>query len=355
MKGQTATEGSFPIVGLGASAGGLDALRQILSRLPADTGMALVVLQHLDPGRPSLLASVLAADTRMPVVEATDGMRLEPNRVHVTPAAADLSVKQGVLMLVPRPQAGRLHLPIDLFFRDLAEDQPGRAIGVVLSGSGSDGTEGLRAIKDGGGITFVQEPGSAQFRGMPESALAAGAVDFQLPPEAIAQELVRLSQHPYLARAEAAEPAEAGAERAPPEPEEEQGLSRVLAAVRQHAQFDFSGYKRPTILRRITRRLAQRRLATMREYADVLGNDPGEAKALAQDILINVTSFFRDPEAFEALKEHVFPELLRHKEEGAPGPGRSAARGHRDGEGPRGSRAKGRLAAPWRCGRRVAP
>ncbi|MBN1209170.1 MAG: histidine kinase, partial [Myxococcaceae bacterium] len=302
---------AFPIVAIGASAGGLEALRQLFARLPDDTGMAFVVIQHLDPGRPSMLSSVLAGHVRMPVVEAADGMPAEPNRVYVIPPGADLSIHQGLLTLVARQQTRKLHLPVDSFFRALAADLSGRAIGVVLSGSASDGTEGLRAIKAAGGITLVQEPESAQFPSMPESAIAAGVADFRSSPEEIASELVRLSRHPYLAPSEVLE---VSADE--PRRDDEGSLSSILAAVRQHAQLDFRGYKRPTLMRRITRRMALRHLGSLNEYAESLRNDPSESKALGQDILIHVTSFFRDPAAFEALKQHVLPELLSHKEDG---------------------------------------
>lgn len=307
-----AMRSDFPIVAIGASAGGLEALRQLFSRLPADTGMAFVVIQHLDPGRPSMLSSVLAAAVQMPVVEVAAGMRAEPNRVYVIPPDADLSIHQGLLELVPRQQTRKLHLPIDSFFRALALDSSDQAIGVVLSGSASDGTEGLGAIKAAGGITFAQEPESAQFRSMPESAIAAGVVDFRLAPEEIASEIARLSRHSYLAPSSAPE---ASAEERPLDAEG--SIATVLTAVRQHAQLDFRGYKRPTIIRRIARRMALRRLGSLHEYAESVRNDPGESKALAQDILIQVTSFFRDAAAFEALKQHVLPELLAHKNDDA--------------------------------------
>jgi two-component system CheB/CheR fusion protein len=301
----------FPIVGIGASAGGLDALRQLFSQLPADTGMAYVVIQHLDPERPSLLVSLLAGGTTMPVVEVVDGMRAEPNRIHVIPPGSDLSIHDGVLWLAPRKLTGNLHLSIDSFFRALADDQPGRAIGVVLSGSASDGTRGLRAIKAAGGITFAQEPESAQFRSMPESAIAAGVVDFRSSPAAIGRELVRLGHHPYLVQDEGGEAAPDEASVA--EPDDEQSLASVLAAVRHHAQLDFRGYKRPTLMRRIARRMALRRFGSLSAYAESLRDDELEVKALGQDILIHVTSFFRDPAAFEALEHNVFAELLRRK------------------------------------------
>jgi len=312
--GDEAVNRTFPIVGIGASAGGLEALRQLFSGLPDDTGMAYVVIQHLDPGRPSLLSSVLAGVVRMPVVEVAAGMSAEPNRVHVIPPDADLSIQQGRLTLVPRGQSRKLHLPIDAFFRALADELPGRAIGVVLSGSAFDGTEGLRAIKAAGGITFAQEPDSAQFRSMPENAIAAGVVDFRAAPEAIASELVRLSRHAYFARPDILR---AGPDDTRPEPDEERSLAGVLGAIRQHAELDFRGYKRPTLMRRISRRMALRSVDALNTYAVSLRADPSEAKALARDILIHVTSFFRDPAAFEALKQHVLSELLAHKDDDA--------------------------------------
>jgi two-component system CheB/CheR fusion protein len=302
------------VVGIGASAGGLEALRQLFGNLPDDTGMAFVVIQHLDPDHPSMLASVLAGDVRMPVVEVTDGMRAAPNRVYVIPPHADISIDRGILALVPRSRTRTLHLPIDSFFRVLADEQPGRAIGVVLSGSGSDGTEGLRAIKAAGGITFAQHPESAQFRSMPESALAAGVVDFRLSPRDIASELARLGHDPYLARPpDDDDDVQAGADES--RSAEPGILASALAAVRRHTQIDFTGYKRATVMRRMMRRMALRHLASMSAYADLLVQDPGEAKALAEDILIHITSFFRDPAAFEALEQHVFPALRKPDEE----------------------------------------
>lgn len=296
-------EPTFAIAAIGASAGGLEPLRQLFSNLPADTGIAFVVIQHLDPDRPSLLASVLASDGKMPVVEVTDGMPAEPNRVYVIPPSADLSIHDGVLCLIPREQTGKLHLPINLFFRALAADFGPRTLGVVLSGSGSDGTEGLRAIKIANGITLVQTPESAQFRSMPESAIAADVVDFQGTPEAIAAELVELGRQSYVAAADV--------------PDDESSLAVVLAAIRRYARLDFRSYKRPTMMRRIARRMALRRLDSLSEYADSLIEDPAESEALAQDILIHVTSFFRDPGAFEALTQRVLPELIARKDDEA--------------------------------------
>lgn len=298
----------FPIAGLGASAGGLDALRVLFAHLAVDPGIGFVVIQHLDPDRPSMLTKVLEGVTRLSVVEAAVGMRVERNRVHVIPSGFDLTIQDGTLQLTRREKTGRLHLPIDGFFRSLAEDRRGQAIGVVLSGSGSDGTEGLRAIKAAGGISIAQDPDSAQFRDMPASAIAGGGVDFHGTPEQIAVELSRLGHHPYIAFHEAIEdgPREIG-------PGEDRGLTATLTLLRRHTGLDFTGYKRTTVQRRIERRMALRHVGSMHEYAQAMENAPGEAKELAQDMLIHVTAFFRDPEAFEALKRHVFEELVKRK------------------------------------------
>ena len=302
---------SFPVVGIGASAGGLEALKQLFGHLPKDSGIAFVVVQHLDPERPSMLSNVLDSVAGLPVVEAHNGMPVKPNRAHVIPSGSDITIEGGVLQLVPRRLTGRLHLPIDSFFRSLADDRQNRAIGVVLSGSGADGTHGLRAIKAEGGIALVQEPSSAQFRDMPESAIAAGVADFQGTPEQIAAELQRLGRHPYVVVPTRAEGESPGLV-----PEPANSLAALFALVRQRTGIDFSGYKRTTVLRRIDRRMAVRRVGGLETYATLVADDPDEAAALARDMLIHVTAFFRDPAAFAALKEHVFDKLRRSKGDG---------------------------------------
>jgi two-component system CheB/CheR fusion protein len=299
------------VVGIGASAGGLEALKQLFGNLPTDSGTAFVVVQHLDPERPSMLTSVIEGITRMPVVEATNEMPVKPNRVYVIPPGADISIYRGMMRLVPRQLTGRLHLPIDSFFRSLAEDRGNRAIGVVLSGSGADGTEGLRAIKAEGGIAIAQEPDSAQFGDMPENALAAGVVDFRGAPSLIAGELDRLSRHPYVIVPSALE-----GEAKESLQDQEKSLAEVYAGLRQQAGIDFSGYKRTTMLRRIERRMALRRMGGLREYAAMLHHDPNEARALAQDMLIHVTSFFRDSDAFTTLEDQIFASLAKGKASG---------------------------------------
>ncbi len=307
--GGPAVAAPFPIVGLGASAGGLEALRQLLRALPVDTGMAFVVIQHLDPDRPSLLASVLGSSTAMPVVEARDGDRAEPNHVYVIPPDADLGLAGGALSLGPRLPTGRLHLPIDSFFRALAADRRDRAIAVLLSGSGADGTEGLRAVKAEGGLALVQSPDSAQFRSMPESAIRAGVVDFDGLPEDLARELDRLGRHPYIAS-----PVAPPSTLAPADPiaivDDEPRLESLLALLRDRTAVDLAGYRRATIRRRIARRMALRRMGTLAEYEALLREDAEEVRALARDLLRVATSFFRDPEAFDALERLVFPRLV---------------------------------------------
>ena len=298
----------FPIVGIGASAGGLEAFTQLLGALPPDTGMAFVLIQHLDPTHTSLLSEALAKATAMPVRQAEDGSPVEPNHVYVIPPNADIAILHGRLTLLPRnDEAHKPHLPVDFFFRALAADRGNHAIGVVLSGTASDGTEGLRAIKAENGITFAQAPRSAKFGGMPHSAIEAGVVDYPLAIPAIAEELVRLSGHPYLA-----------GDRLRPEANDDRTLNKIFVLVRNAFGLDFSEYKAPTFERRLARRMALRQVDGISAYLAILIAEPEELRRLYEDALIHVTSFFRDPEVFDALKTSVFPEILKHKAEGAP-------------------------------------
>jgi two-component system, chemotaxis family, CheB/CheR fusion protein len=304
-RGQSVTP--IPIAGIGASAGGLEAITSLLSHLPSDTGMAFVVVQHLDPTHPSLLSGALEKVTRMPVEEARNGIALERNHVYVIPPTADLGLLHGKIALVSRADRGTPHMPIDYFFRALAADRGSGAIGIVLSGTASDGTEGLRALKAEGGITFAQDPRSAKFSGMPKSAIAAGVVDYCLPAERIAEQLVRLSVHPYVV-SHSAEPSEQW--------QEDDGLKRLFTLMRDSTAVDFSDYKSPTILRRLARRMVLRKVGSLDDYLALLARDAAETKALCEDVLIRVTDFFRDPQAFQSLKKHAFPEILKHKKEG---------------------------------------
>ena len=305
----------FPVVGVGASAGGLEAFRQLLGALPSDTGMAFVLVQHLDPSHESILAELLAKGSRMPVSEVRGDTAVEPDHVYVTPGRNDIAIEGDVLKLVPRLTTGGRHLPIDSFLRTLAEARGSKAVGVILSGTGSDGTLGARAIKAEGGIVFAQDLESAPHDGMPRSAIASGCVDLVLPPTRIARELSRLSRHPYVITPPGYERAD---EPSPSSPKEKDGFRAILALLRRTTGSDFSAYKPPTIKRRIARRMALAKVETLEEYADYLEGHADEAQALHQECLITVTSFFRDPGTFEVLSREVAPRLLKDRPPGAP-------------------------------------
>lgn len=296
----------FPIVGIGASAGGLEAISALLKRLPEDIDMVFVLIQHLAPEHQSMLAELLARETVLTVSEITDGLKVEPNHVYVIPPNANLGIINKVLHLMPRDKSQQ-HLPIDYFFRSLASDQGSNAIGIILSGSASDGTLGLKAIKAEDGITFAQAPETAHYDSMPASAIAAGCVDFVLSPEAIAQQLVHVSRHPDVLRADIAtgkmEQEQIGSE-----------LEKIFLLLRSRTGNDFTHYKQTTIRRRISRRMLVNKIDRLKDYVRYLSSHPFEVDALFQDILINVTSFFRDPEVFEALKNTVFPAMLRDRD-----------------------------------------
>src|SRR5216683_2259722 len=296
----------FPIVGVGASAGGLEAFTQLLKALGSGTEMAYVLVQHLDPSHESALTELLAKATEMPVRQVTDATPVEPNHVHVIPPNVDMTISQGILRLTPRTETRGHHMPIDRFLRSLAEDQRSNAIGIILSGTASDGSLGLAAIKAEGGITFAQDEKSAKFDGMPQSAIAAGCVDFVLPPDAIGRELARIRAHPYLAPSSSSRTAELV-------PDGDPRLKDILHLLRTANEVDFSDYKPATVKRRILRRMALQRIGKLKEYVQFLRHHPAEAEALYEDMLIKVTSFFRDPDAFEALKTEVFPTILKHR------------------------------------------
>jgi two-component system CheB/CheR fusion protein len=287
----------FPIVGIGASAGGLEAVSELLAELPAATGMAYVLVQHLDPGHASMLTEILGKKSAIPVAEAQDGMPLEANRLYIIPPNAALAVRQGSLRLGPRVDGSRAPGLIDHLFHSLAAECGRNAIGVVLSGTGSDGTRGLQAIREAGGITFAQDPASARFGSMPQSALNTGCVDFSLPPSEIARKLAGFGEHPYHRDEDRGE-AEAAT------------WARIFGLLRNASGMDFNLYKRTTLQRRVARRQALARIVELQHYADFLQDSPGEQQALASDMLIGVTSFFRDPESFEGLAQFVLPALL---------------------------------------------
>jgi two-component system CheB/CheR fusion protein len=307
---ETSFTGSFPVVGIGASAGGLEAFTKLLQHLPADTGMAFVLIQHLDPKHDSILASLLSRATKMRVVEATHQMRIEPNRVYVMPPNTNMTIMNSMLNLTRRLDTRSQHMPVDHFFHSLAGSQKDRAIGVILSGTASDGTAGLRAIKSEGGITFAQDQNSAKYDGMPRNAISAHVVDFILKPEDIAKELVNISHHPYVRRS---------TEKAPEFLlEGKSDFDKIFALLRAKTGSDFSAYKRGTIERRVRRRMVLRKISKLADYIKLLQATPAEVTALYEDLLINVTEFFRDPKTFEVLKTDIFPKLLQGRASGDP-------------------------------------
>jgi len=295
-------EKPHPIVGVGASAGGFEAFRELLKALPSDTGLALVLVQHLDPGHESLLAKLLSKATAMPVAEVEEGMAVEPNHVYVIPPNKTMGIRNGTLHLMARGEPTAKHLPIDYFLGSLAEDRGNRAIGVILSGTASDGTMGLKAIKTEGGITFAQDIKSAKYDGMPRSAIAAGCVDFVLPPEAIASELARIGRHPYLGIAPPAQAEEGDDE-----------LQKIFIVLQKATGVNFTYYKYSTIKRRIARRMVLHKLESLKQYLQFLHENRAEPAALCEDILIHVTGFFREPESFQALAERFFPKIVESK------------------------------------------
>jgi len=302
---------SFPIVGIGASAGGLEAFTRLLEHLPTTTGMAYVFVQHLDPSHSSLLPELLARVTKMPLCAAQDQMRVEPDHVYIIPSNADLTLSQGTLQLLPRTQQSGQHLTIDRFFRSLAQDRNRQAIGVLLSGTASDGTAGLEAIKAQGGMTFAQNAQSAKYPQMPQHAIAAGYVDRILPPEEIARVLITLNKHPTLTAAISMEPHALA-------PSEQQAFTKIRLLLGSATNVDFLAYRPATLQRRILRRMAVVQIDQLPAYATYLDDHPAEVEALSQEVLIHVTSFFRDATAFEALPRLVFPALVQQLSPGDP-------------------------------------
>ena len=305
--GAAAPEPSFCVVGVGASAGGLEAFRHLLAALPTNTGLAFVLVQHLAPGYASSLAEILSRSTAMPVIEVKDEPLVEADHIYVIPPGKTMVINDRLLKLLPREKTGSHH-PIDRFFQSLAQDADFTPIGIVLSGTGNDGTIGLREIKEAGGITFAQDE-TAQHDGMPQSAISAQCVDFVLSPERIAEEITRIARHPYIAQAEP---------KSAPSLSEESGLERILRRLRSATNVDFASYKSNTIRRRIARRMVLHRLDTLDEYAHLIDDRPDEAEALFQDFLIGVTGFFRDPETFDTLQRDILPGLLKDRVRGDP-------------------------------------
>ncbi|HWR90775.1 MAG TPA: chemotaxis protein CheB, partial [Desulfobacterales bacterium] len=290
----------FPIVGIGASAGGLEALEQFLKHVPEGSGMAFVIVQHLDPTHKGIMVELLQRATHMPVVQVRDRQKVAPDRVYVIPPNKDLSILHGVLHLL-NPAAPRgLRLPIDFFFRSLADDCQTRCIGVILSGMGSDGTLGLRAIKEKAGVVFVQAPASAKFDSMPRSAIDAGLADVVAPAEEMPRRIIDYLKHAPLA--DKPDPSR--------ESKTQSALEKVFILLRTQTGHDFSLYKKSTIYRRVERRMGLHQIGKIATYVRFLRENPQEIELLFKELLIGVTSFFRDSPAWEQLKDQAIPALL---------------------------------------------
>jgi two-component system CheB/CheR fusion protein len=297
----------FPVVGIGASAGGLAAFEAFFSGMPreSDSGMAFVLVQHLAPDHKSILTDLVGRYTRMKVFEVEDGMIVRPNYAYIIPPGKDMAYISGALQLMEPAAPRGKRMPIDFFFRTLAQDQHEKAIGVVLSGTGSDGTLGVRAIKGEGGMVMVQEPATTEYDGMPRSALATGMVDYELPPAEMPVKIIE-----YARRAIDRTDKPAGDL---PSAGNENALKKIFVLLRTHCGHDFSQYKPNTVYRRIERRMAMQQIENPEGYIKYLQQTPAEIEALFRDMLIGVTSFFRDPEAFEALEKQIIAGLFSEK------------------------------------------
>ncbi|MBN2010138.1 PAS domain-containing protein [candidate division KSB1 bacterium] len=292
---------SFAIAGIGASAGGLEAFEIFFSHMPPNSNVAFVIIQHLDSKHKSLMASLLGKYTTMKILEAEDGIMVEPNCIYLNKPDKNIVIINRRLQLLEPEKSHALNLPIDYFFRSLSQDQAENAIGIILSGTGSDGTLGIKAIKGAGGMTMVQDEQQAKYNGMPRSAIDTGLVDYILPVEKMPEELINYLKHPFNNDDDTALSSSQ---------QVQNYLQKIYALIRSHTGNDFSNYKQNTTRRRIERRMAVHQINHIGDYVRYIQQTPVEVEALFKDLLITVTNFFRDPEAFEILKEKVFPELI---------------------------------------------
>lgn len=288
------------IVGIGASAGGLEAIQSFFQAMPLDSGMAFVVIQHLSPDHKSLMVELLSRKTSLPVLRAEDGMRVQPNHIYLIPPKKNLTLFHGALLLHDQKPRGEINLPVDVFLRSLAEDQAEHSVAIILSGTGSDGTRGVRAVKEWGGLVMVQDQQSAKFDGMPRAAISTGVADFVLAPDAMPAQLLACLRHPYVSRQQ----------RAAADAATETGLTRLFSLLRAKNKVDFTYYKPSTITRRIERRIAVTQSDDLDAYVRYAERTPAEVAALYRELLIGVTCFFRDPAVMSALQERWLPDLL---------------------------------------------
>jgi two-component system, chemotaxis family, CheB/CheR fusion protein len=288
------------IVAIGASAGGLEALQVFFSHMPLQTGIGFVVIQHLSPDYKSLMDELLARHTDLRICKVENGMPVEPDTIYLIPPRKNMTIFHGKLILEEQVQRNRVILPVDIFFRSLATDKEKKAIGVVLSGTGSDGTLGVRAIKGAGGMIMIQKESTAKFDGMPRSSIATGLSDFILAPEEMAEALINYVRHPFNEKPDAIQAFTSPGD----------SLAHVLHVLRDFSGIDFSFYKENTIVRRLERRLNINRIDSLEGYIHLLNNSEKEKDVLYRELLIGVTQFFRDEEAFDLLKKQVIPSMV---------------------------------------------
>ena len=299
---------NFYVVGIGASAGGYEALETFFRNMPPDNGMAFIVIQHLSPDFKSLMAELLSKHTKMRVYRVEDGMQVEPNCVYLIPPKKSMTIFHSHLYLSEISHSQGLNLPINIFFRSLAEDKQDRAIGIILSGTGSDGTLGIRDIKGNGGMVMVQDIATSKFDGMPRSAISIGMVDFILAPEKMPEELIRFVEHIHTTRDETTLTNHHTGS----------SLPKILSLIKNSENIDFSYYKPTTIIRRIEKRMGINQIATIQEYISYMETHQEEVRILSRELLIGVTKFFRDTEAFNELKNSVIPKLVANRKANTP-------------------------------------
>ncbi|MDR3569887.1 MAG: CheR family methyltransferase [Syntrophobacteraceae bacterium] len=299
----------FPIIGLGASAGGLEALEEFFQNVPRKSGMAYVVISHTDPARSSLLPAIIQRRSKIPVIEIEEGMTVEPDKVYLPPSNRDLELDGESFSLKEQKRGGAPRLPIDGFFKSLARSRGEQACCVILSGTGTDGTQGVRVLKEKGAITVVQSTDSAKYEGMPESAIGTGLADFILSPSEMPERIIEC-----FAIGQGAPKSEEAKEHE----DFPAAVSKIIMIINQRKGHDFSAYKKSTLVRRIRRRMAVTRMGSTNQYLKYIHHNPGEIEALFQDLLIGVTSFFRDPEAYTFLKMEILPDLLTRGSEHEP-------------------------------------
>ncbi|MBI2722133.1 MAG: hypothetical protein HYX39_08155 [Bacteroidetes bacterium] len=305
MKNKNINSNSPYLIGIGASAGGLEAINAFFENLPSDTGFSYVVVQHLSPDHKSMMAELLSRHTSMSVKEARDGILIQPNCVYILPAKKFITVKHSKLLLHDKPPSNQPNNAIDVFFQSMADDFKSNAVAVILSGTGFDGSKGAAKVKENGGIVIVQEPSTAAFDGMPNSVISKGIADFILPAENIPQELMD-----YLEAIPSLQSFHLNAHR------DEGMLMEILMLVRKASGLDFSYYKRPTLFRRITKRLLELNITKLQDYLEYITYHPSELQVIAKEFLINVTQFFRDPEAFNVISTKILPQLFKDKKAG---------------------------------------